>query len=250
MKIIHIPATPEAADLRLGDIGSIVTAREWERAAIIAARVRLADGPGGNVTSDNAHLTPTQFAALGITGLRSHNTIQRHVQNWLDANDDQYPELGADIVMPEKDYPSNSRTTDPEPGSQKVDDIMSNPKATAKALTDDGFVDRVLDRMDDETIDRVTETITRRREVDREVAAVENGAQPLDMDKYSKPSGGMIDSIADQARLGANVERALDSVMDAIREYGSIGADTALADKIKTTAMEMMDAIVQVEATS
>jgi hypothetical protein len=91
MTIITIPRSREDMVSRLTGIQRLLTATQWEKAAILAAFVRISERggdrgnqhTGGKVKSDSATLTPDEFAALGIAGLRSKNTIVRYVRRWI-----------------------------------------------------------------------------------------------------------------------------------------------------------------------
>ena len=106
---INIPASIEDATERLTGIESLLTAQRWERAAIVAAFVRLNDGPGGNdpraiVNGDNGVMTSTQFAELGIMGLRSTNTVRTYVNRWLEHSQGVYPEPGDAVTLPDTEW--------------------------------------------------------------------------------------------------------------------------------------------------
>lgn len=102
----HIPNTITDARDTLTYNGEFATALEWERAAIVAAYVRLANQPGRptaeTVTVDR--YSPEQFADLGIYGLRSKTTVRRYVERWLDANDGTYPNPGEDVTLPARPW--------------------------------------------------------------------------------------------------------------------------------------------------
>lgn len=110
MSSIKIPRSIDAATKRLVGIDSLLMATEWERAAIVAAFVRLNARPGPKDGSELTHLTPKAFAQLGVTGLRSHNTVTRYVQAWLDQQG-SYPEPGRTVSLPTVVFPSESAGT-------------------------------------------------------------------------------------------------------------------------------------------
>lgn len=80
MTQVRVPPSIETAVQKLASVDSLVTAKEWERAAIVAAFVRVG-GQGQN--SSSGKLTSTQFAAKGISGLRSPETVIRYRDAWL-----------------------------------------------------------------------------------------------------------------------------------------------------------------------
>lgn len=103
---ILIPSTLDDALAQLGGLGDLLRAREWERAAIVAAFVRLGEVRGRHVSSDmSAFDSPVEFAARGIVGLKSHVTVTRYVQHWLKENDNNYPARGAKVVLPDAPWP-------------------------------------------------------------------------------------------------------------------------------------------------
>lgn len=109
MGTIKIPRTRGEVTEELGQIGELLTATEWRRAALLAAVVRM-PGSGSNrgsrqVNADIGVYTPEQFAALGLNGLRSHSTVRLYVQRWLDAHDGQYPDLGETVTVPDDEWP-------------------------------------------------------------------------------------------------------------------------------------------------
>jgi hypothetical protein len=106
---IKIPDSPEAALEQLGRVGrrmdtltKIMTARKWERAAIIAALVGpgVGHGPGRGlqkaVQLQAFPYTVTALAALGIHGLRSNKTIANYRDAWF-RDGREAPDLG-DVV--------------------------------------------------------------------------------------------------------------------------------------------------------
>lgn len=81
-----VSAMADNAVGRLTGLDALVTAKEWERCAIVAAFTRDG-GPGGGdhkkPPASSGRCSATEFAALGIQGLRSHNKGQRNLpQNW------------------------------------------------------------------------------------------------------------------------------------------------------------------------
>lgn len=108
---INIPASIEDATERLTGIESLLTAQRWERAAIVAAFVRLNDGPGRPPgTSNGVHFSIRDFAELRINGLRSHMTVQTYVNRWLEANEGVYPEPGDAVFLPDDSEWESTRT--------------------------------------------------------------------------------------------------------------------------------------------
>lgn len=119
----QIPSNPADADSLAGDLAELVRSSEWKRAALIYARVQVS-GHGGDrskITSDLA--TPTAYAKLGISGLRSPTTIRAYWQAWQNAVDDgiaQPAMLGKEIHIPNIEWseyypPKKNIDAPPEP---------------------------------------------------------------------------------------------------------------------------------------
>jgi hypothetical protein len=89
MTSISIPVSLPEAQAALTSIDGLITAREWERAAIVYAFTH--DGaPGSHWAEKRSEITTLSsrdFAALGISGLRSDQTVRRHRKAWQDAID-------------------------------------------------------------------------------------------------------------------------------------------------------------------
>ena len=157
MTTIHIPASIEEASDALTGIESLLTRKGWERAAIVAAFVRKAQGQRTSLGSQGS-LTVEGFARLGIVGLRDPNTVRAHVQNWLDAHDGVYPEPGAEVTIPTDPWPPTGSESVGEQSKMtperrerllgagteagmksgaKVVDIAANPKSLALAIKAD-----------------------------------------------------------------------------------------------------------------
>jgi len=96
---IHIPDDIEAAAVQLEGMGRIITAAEWERAAIVATYVQPGKGHGGRAeTFDIERLESARvFARRGIHGLRSAGTVLIYVSNWLAVRSRPVP--GDDVDM-------------------------------------------------------------------------------------------------------------------------------------------------------
>jgi hypothetical protein len=96
---ITLPSSSEAALTQLDNLGKLISATKWERAAIITALVGPALGQGRrtdtSVTLPKYRYSPATLAVLGITGLRSEKTIRYYRDQWCEHR--PVPALG-DIV--------------------------------------------------------------------------------------------------------------------------------------------------------
>lgn len=121
---IRIPESIEAATAALEGVGALLTAKEWERAAIVYAFTR--DGGSGSRTDLPTYrrnalgLTTGEFAALGITGLKSDTTVRDYRKAWQTVIDDGQAVAvapGDTIEMPDRGFPPNPKqhsSTPPE----------------------------------------------------------------------------------------------------------------------------------------
>lgn len=102
---VTIPADIDAAVEAAIALDKLATASTWAKASIVAAFVTVADGPGGDhsiVRSNNA-LSPTQFAAKGITGLKAARSVQRYARAW-EISGHPKPTPGDTITLPDLDW--------------------------------------------------------------------------------------------------------------------------------------------------
>lgn len=158
---ITIPSTAEEVDEQIAGAMALLTLGEWPLAAWLASRVRLDLPPGPKDGSVLSHLTPKGFAAKGIRGLSSENTVRRYVKTWLDENGKTYPALGETVALPTVEFPSNSKTDSPERGAQKVKDIQNNPAAVAKALANPETARKVAEHMEPEVRTALTDALVK-----------------------------------------------------------------------------------------
>lgn len=90
----------------LQGVARLLTATHWERAAIVAAHV---DSPGRGSRSDMASfsqvVSPNRFAALGLAGLTSKDTVRRYVQAW-ESTGLPRPVPGEPVTLPRSRFPT------------------------------------------------------------------------------------------------------------------------------------------------
>src|SRR5258708_17821329 len=166
---ITVPATIEAAGASLASLDGLVTAREWERAAIVHAFTRE-----GRTVALSAFVRPTisdticgfpqivslsEFAGLRIVGLRDVHTVAAYRAAWQTAVDQGKAIAatpGALVTMPDLPFPpvSVGRTgrnvrqgrldaieaeaeRQGARGASKAIDIAGNPRAMSIAIVPD-----------------------------------------------------------------------------------------------------------------
>jgi hypothetical protein len=147
----------------LAEAGALITAKEWGRAAIVAALVGPAPGAGSrsDLASSGKVMTTLELAGKGIVGLSSHTTVERYRDAWFDAGREA-PSLGDRVDLDGlPDWPPNSKTSDTTPGAQKVRDVMNNPASVAKAMENPAFAEKVVERATPEARDNVRIAVTR-----------------------------------------------------------------------------------------
>lgn len=141
---VQIPTTINEAVEALGGLGQLITARKWERAAIVAAFVRLNLGEGGHEepASSGQFVSAREFAEKKIIGLTSKSSVSKYVQAWLDVHDGKYPKPGSKRVLPTVDFPPMRTGTDGHSTTKGMTETVSEmierhgAEAVATAVTD------------------------------------------------------------------------------------------------------------------
>lgn len=157
MSSITIPRSAARCIDVLAETGALITAKEWHRAAIVAALVGPAPGhgPGRGKDSTSAAFMPiTALAQKGIVGLSSQHTVERYRDAWhIDAGRPT-PKLGGKVNLDDlPDWPPTpnvaksiqgerrdalvAQAQQDGTGQAKVLDIAQNPKAMAAAIKAD-----------------------------------------------------------------------------------------------------------------
>lgn len=144
---VVMPVSLEAAMSELDGIQQLVSVKEWRRAAIVACFVRLDNKAGrpSNRSEVTDFLTPAQFAELGINGLRSKTTVQMYVQRWVDAKFGEYPQPGAEVVLPDEPWPPSRGGTDgyeSDEGAQRTVERIIEKHGTAPVVDALGHMPR------------------------------------------------------------------------------------------------------------
>jgi hypothetical protein len=186
---ITIPATIEEATTGLDGIGKLLTAKEWERAAIVYAFTNPAQGQR-NVGATAPKLSIRAFAALGITGLRHHTDVTAYRKAWESAILDGAPEAvpGVEIELPSLPWTSHLDGTNRS--QEAVEDrtlkrILKDPERFAKLVEEPEVADLVI-----ETVVRTPATRWRAQQAVRQLAD-----EPLVRHPEPKPAGKAIESV-------------------------------------------------------
>lgn len=143
--IVHVPASIEDATARLTGLESLLTATEWEKAAIVSAfvslgRQSLATSSSGKCRAcaeGRAHGT-AEFSAHGIAGLKSQDSVRRYVKAWTVEAGLTPPLKGQDVDLPDMPFPSApADRSGGQTGGVTLDRIIANPAKVAEAIAAD-----------------------------------------------------------------------------------------------------------------
>jgi hypothetical protein len=134
---VHIPASIEEAKTSLDGLGQLLTAKQWERAAIVWAFTEL--GTGGPRTARNTvRLSIREFAELGIGGLRTQDQVSQYRKAWQAAIDDgqaQPVEPGDEIELPTIPWKDVFGEPTKEVQARVFRSVLeNNPKAISEAV--------------------------------------------------------------------------------------------------------------------
>lgn len=163
MSTFTIPASLDEAVGQLEGIERLLTAKRWERAAILAAFVEIGEH-GENRHTKRTLLSSRQFAALGIAGLKSHMTVREYVRRWLEDSGRPRPEPGQVIDLdglPPWDKPEPGTKYPPGKGGAEQR-IKDQPSTVTAALDDEQFLAKVVESMSNDQRTKVYRQINQR----------------------------------------------------------------------------------------
>lgn len=136
-KTIKIPATVEEATAQLGGLGALLTAKSWERAAIVYAFTTDEIEGGPRTGRKSRQLSLREFADLAIAGLRDRETVAWVRQAWDDAIEDSQARAvkpGDAVTLPAREFPKHPRTRSAVDGFAAQ--LRKNPDAVKELLHD------------------------------------------------------------------------------------------------------------------
>ena len=135
-KKITIPTDIEGVKADLNGVGVLITAKEWHRAAVVASFVTLSEHGGDRTKGKRSSaLAPKEFAALGIHGLKSDNTVRQYVKAWTETAGLEPPAPGEEITLPDIEWPpSESAKTSTNTPEKVLASIAKDPEKTAEAM--------------------------------------------------------------------------------------------------------------------
>jgi len=246
---VLIPRTIAEVEKSLGALGRLISAQEWERAAIVATFAEEGR-PGRPAAGENGGNPPfisyRAFAAKGIVGLTNHETVKHYVTCWLSQRDRPTPGEVVDLTgLPT--FPPNL-TVGAGPGDKggmtperrdglmaagveagmkagsKVVDIAANPKSMALAIINDDATAEAA------RLALQARDLGKRTGVDMGAALTAKPSEGPWSPVYTQVQHSCVNSIG---RLGAHADAHPDelpqvlSALDAIIEYA-----TSMRDQI------------------
>lgn len=140
--MIQIPPNLEAAEAQLASLDKLVTAKDWERAAIVYAFTEpVAQGTRTDLFRTEQveqaqaeidrvrYLSFNEFATLRIQGLRSYNSVARYHAAWQEAVDQEaavevHP--GDTVQLPDLPWPPHPKRHTPT--TSEVHDKLEDPE--------------------------------------------------------------------------------------------------------------------------
>lgn len=162
MPNVTIPASIEDAKERLEGLGALLTARGWERAAIVFAFTAPQQGRR-NIGGNPPKLTIREFCALGITGLRDHEAVAFHRRTVEQAIRDGLmvePVPGARLVLPTVTYPPETNGQGAQPNAGGRGDPVAVER---RAAADPDYARDVAERLARVAPDPVAEAVAEHR---------------------------------------------------------------------------------------
>jgi len=138
---IHIPASLDEAKSALNGLGALLTAKQWERAAIVYAFTEPGNGQGRHepLRKSEQRLSIAALAAERIVGLESRNTVAAYRNAWQSAIDDGQAQAvgpGDQVEVPSVPWKEafGEATTDVQ--ERIFRSVVQNPEQFRSALRD------------------------------------------------------------------------------------------------------------------
>ncbi len=156
MSAIRLPKTIDQAVERLTGIESLLTATDWERAAIVFVFT--------DISNSRAHLhasssmSVTEFARLGIAGLKSKDTVRRYHEAWVKYGDTSI-QPGDQVELPTDTFPESPDSNYGKRVSPaKAHKLVSEWSTPAVEAAADEISNR-LDELSDETVEQLAQNV-------------------------------------------------------------------------------------------
>lgn len=149
---IVIPSTLDEVKEHLNGLGKLVTAKEWERAAIVWAwTTRVGSGARTDLARTSQVMSFREFASHGIVGLKSKDTVAAYHDRWqsiVDKYGDEYVVRPGDEIPAVADPWREERSRDESSGEStsnsapqpSVEDVVAairnNPEVAQQVVAD------------------------------------------------------------------------------------------------------------------
>jgi hypothetical protein len=220
---ITVPASLDEAQDRLGSLGRLLTAGEWEKAAILAAFVEVTKQ--GKVSSD--FLSADEFAALTIVGLKSAVTVRRYVNAWTDQVGTR-PRPGEKVELPTVDF--SDVAAKPTGGYNGGDSRQPSAGSIAKVISaaDAETTAEAVASLPEEDLAKVRKAINEvpispdfQAVLDRSNAAKQKRLEASGGEEPKGPLNNMLNLLT-----GSLINTAAQKVTDAIGEFEKDGLPT------------------------
>lgn len=142
MDRISIPASVEELTANLDGINRLLTAKQWERAAIVYAWTEPEVSGGRPVSGGNPPLMNlVRFAALGITGLRDRQQVRLYRAAWESAAEDGQSSLdikpGDEVNLPTLPWKDHFGEPTADVQQRVFRQVLREPDSIRAAVEDD-----------------------------------------------------------------------------------------------------------------
>jgi hypothetical protein len=134
---------PQEHELRahLSGLGVLLTARKWERAAIVYAFTEVGEvGRGRWYKPQPPKMHIRDFAARGYAGLTTNKSVSRYRDAWVTAINNGWAvpvEPGMAVIIPEQPFPAWPYGNDPFPGGDVTVEVRDEEVVSLDAYRDE-----------------------------------------------------------------------------------------------------------------
>lgn len=206
---ITIPATTDELRSSLDGLGKLLTAKQWERAAIVYAWTSddTPQGPRRSVArTSHTRLSFREFSELGIAGLRSKDTVALYHRTWRDNGGDTSIERGSVVAqLPTADWPPTRTGTD---GHSSADGAT---RTTRRIIERHGVAAVVEALTEDERADVVRE-IARRAPLPEQLDDRAHERMRADLGPEAANAWARVDALGEGARILETLVRYVDAI--------------------------------------
>jgi hypothetical protein len=147
---VTMPRTIDAAAKQCSQLMDVHTATGWHLAAILATVVEPGAGQGTSRRTAGGRESASEFAARGIRGLKSENTVLRYVTLWTEHVGPR-PKPGEVVKLPTTPWPPEAKNQGSRPSSdpdKAIEQVIAKHGADvfAQAVAANPVVDRVIEQ--------------------------------------------------------------------------------------------------------